>query len=151
MLCHVAHSLWFYGNGVSFWVVSGQSSCSALTWSDPGSFLVAHVLLGQDGFQCQGSWEVGCLLPPIGPSQILPFILQGSTMKRPYQGLLLWDYSCKWFSSSLAKIGSFSQWSPTFSLIRLIRVCGLYLSLCLLLSTYIFAAFFWVWLLRVYI
>ena len=27
--CHVAHSLRFYGNEVCFWVVSGQSSCSA--------------------------------------------------------------------------------------------------------------------------
>ena len=33
LLCHVAHSLRFYGNRVSFRVVSGPSSCSAHTWS----------------------------------------------------------------------------------------------------------------------
>ena len=33
-----------------------------------------------NGFQCPGSWEVGCLLPPIGSSQIVPVSLQGSTM-----------------------------------------------------------------------
>ena len=38
------------------------------------------VPLSQDGFQHQGSWEVGHLLPPTGPSQILPVSLQGSTM-----------------------------------------------------------------------
>ena len=66
LLCHVACSLRFYGNGVSFRFVSGQLSCSAPAWSGPGSFLVACASLSQDGFQRQGSWEVGCLLPPIG-------------------------------------------------------------------------------------
>ena len=34
-------NLRFYSNGVSFQVVSGQSSYLARTWSDSGSFLVA--------------------------------------------------------------------------------------------------------------
>ena len=41
----LAHSLWFYGKGVCFWVVSDQSSCLACTWSGPGAFLVARVHL----------------------------------------------------------------------------------------------------------
>ena len=41
----------------------------------PGSFVIAHAPLSQDGFWCQGSWEVAHLLPPVGPSQILPFSL----------------------------------------------------------------------------
>ena len=49
-------------------------------WSDMGSFLVARASLGQDGFQHQGFWEVGHLLPPVGPSQTLMVSLQGSTM-----------------------------------------------------------------------
>lgn len=78
-LCHVGHSLWFYGNGDSFQVLSGQSSCSANTWSDVGSFLVAGAPLSQDGFQCQGSWKACGLLFPVGPSQTLPASFQGST------------------------------------------------------------------------
>ena len=38
-------SLRSYGNGVSFRVVSGQSSCLAHIWSGSGSFLVAHTRL----------------------------------------------------------------------------------------------------------
>ena len=36
LLSHEAFSLRFYGIGVRFWVVSGQLSCSARTWSDSG-------------------------------------------------------------------------------------------------------------------
>ena len=36
--------------------------------------------LHEDGFQQQESWEVGCLFPPIRPSQILQVSLQGSSM-----------------------------------------------------------------------
>ena len=43
LLCHVAHSLRFYGNGVSLQVVSGQLSCVAGTWSGSGSFLVERI------------------------------------------------------------------------------------------------------------
>ena len=77
LLCHIACGLRFYGNGVSFWVVSGQSPCAACT-SGSGSFLVACAPLSQDGVQHQRSWEVGCLLPLIGPSQILPVSLQAA-------------------------------------------------------------------------
>ena len=80
LLCHVTPSLWFYGNRVRFQVISGQSSSLAHTWSGSGSFLMAQAPLSQDGFQCQGSWEVGCLLPATGPSQSLLVSLQGSPM-----------------------------------------------------------------------
>ena len=60
-----------------------QENCSA-TWLRISSctgmgviFGGACALLSQDGFQHQGSWEVGRLLLPTGPSQILS--LQGST------------------------------------------------------------------------
>ena len=36
--------------------------------------------LSLDGFQHQGCWEVGHLLPPIGPSRILPVSPQDSTV-----------------------------------------------------------------------
>ena len=78
LLCHVSHGLSFYGNRVSFCVVSGQLSCLAHIWSSLGSFLVAYAPLGQDGFQCQGSQDIGLPLPPTGPSQLVS--LQGSTM-----------------------------------------------------------------------
>ena len=53
-----------------------------------GPYLVwPRVLLGgvctplsQGGFQHQGSWEVGGLLPPVGPSKIFLVSLQGSTI-----------------------------------------------------------------------
>ena len=64
----------FYGNVVSLWVVSGQSSCLAYIWSDSGSFLVART--------SQPRWipvprilGVGHLLPLFGSSQILQLIL----------------------------------------------------------------------------
>ena len=69
-----------YGNGVSFQVVSGQLSSSVCTWSGAGSFLVVCASLSQGGFQRQGSWEGGHLLPPTGPSQILLVSLWGSTI-----------------------------------------------------------------------
>ena len=49
-LCHVARSLGFYGDGIRFWAVSGQSS-------DSESFLVAHAGLGQHVCQREGLWE----------------------------------------------------------------------------------------------
>lgn len=54
LLCHVAHSIRVYGNGVSFWVFSGQSPFLAPILSDSGSFLMAHVSLSLDGYQCEG-------------------------------------------------------------------------------------------------
>ena len=49
-------------------------------WSGPESFSKAHASLSQDGFQRRGSWEVGCLLPPVGLSHILRATLQGSSV-----------------------------------------------------------------------
>ena len=43
----MAHSLRFYGNGFSFPLVSGQSSCSVHTWSGAGTFLVVGTYLPQ--------------------------------------------------------------------------------------------------------
>ena len=51
LLSHVAHSFRFYGDGISFRVVSGQ-----LFW--PGSFLVVQALLSQGECQQEGFWEV---------------------------------------------------------------------------------------------
>ena len=56
---HVACSLRLYGDGLSFRVVSGQSSCLAHIWSDSGSFLITCASLSQDGFQREGFWEAG--------------------------------------------------------------------------------------------
>ena len=50
LLCHVAHSLRFSGDGVYFRVVSGQSFSFRV-------FLVVHASLSQDGFQQEGFWE----------------------------------------------------------------------------------------------
>ena len=47
----MAPSLGFYGSGISFHVVFGQSS-------DSESFLVVHALLSQDGYQQEGFWDV---------------------------------------------------------------------------------------------
>ena len=73
----------FYGNGVTFRIISDQSSCLTHTWSGSGSFLLVWASLSQDGFQHRGCWKVGGLLPPTGPSQILPVSLQGSTISGP--------------------------------------------------------------------
>lgn len=51
LVCHVAHRLRFYGNGVSCWVVSGQPSCLTYIWSDPVSFPVVYASLSQGEFQ----------------------------------------------------------------------------------------------------
>lgn len=43
------------GDGVSF-RLCGPSSCLAHSWSDSGSFLVAHASLSQHGFQHESFW-----------------------------------------------------------------------------------------------
>ena len=66
------------GLTVSASVATGLvSRLSLASHSDSGSFLVAQVLLSQDGFQHRGFWEVArhldwSLLSPFDPSQILP-------------------------------------------------------------------------------
>ena len=64
----------FYWNGVSNRVVSGQSSCSACTWSGSGSSLVAGTSLSQDGFHRQGFWEVGVSSLLLAPPKFSRFV-----------------------------------------------------------------------------
>ena len=52
LLCHVAHSLGFYGDGL-------VSRLSLANHSELGSFLAVHTSLSQDRFQREGSWGVG--------------------------------------------------------------------------------------------
>ena len=64
-----------YGSGVSFQVVSGQSSCLAHIWSDLGSFLMVCLsakmeISAKDSERLVGHIMGLCLLPPLCPSQI---------------------------------------------------------------------------------
>ena len=75
----MAHSLRFYGDGVSFQVVSGQASCLAhrLTqgpswWHTPS--------LSQDGSQREGFWEAGRLCPLLAPPKSSRLVFTSSTM-----------------------------------------------------------------------
>ena len=57
---------WFYGDGISFQVVSASHS-------DSGSFLAVHVLLSRDGCQQEGFWEVaGHMASPFDLSCMCP-------------------------------------------------------------------------------
>ena len=91
LLCHVACSLRVYDDGVSFQVVSGQSSCLACIWSDSGSFLGARISLTQEGLQHEGVWEVGRTYyglaspPSCGSSRILPVSFWWRQHHGPYQ------------------------------------------------------------------
>ena len=76
LLCHMALSVRFYGNGVSVRLISGQSPC--LTQSDSVSFLVACTSLCQDGFQREGLWEVGHLLPLLAPPEFSWLIFEAA-------------------------------------------------------------------------
>ena len=73
----MAYSLGFYGNEISFQVVSGPSSILANIWSDSRSFLVAFTLLSKMDFSAKYSGKFAihiidqCLLLPFDPSQIL--------------------------------------------------------------------------------
>lgn len=58
--------------------LSRLSLSNHLAWPDPAqgrSWWRVH--LSQDGFQCQGFWDVGHLLPPVGPAHILPLKTSG--------------------------------------------------------------------------
>lgn len=65
-----------------------------------GPLLGAYAPLSQDGFQNQGSWEVGCLVSPIGPSHVLLVCLQGSTVflirDSCYETTQWRGYCCAW-------------------------------------------------------
>ena len=63
----MVHSLRFYGDGVSFRVVCGQSFWLRVL---PG----AHTLLSQDGFQGEGCWEVGRTYGLASPLSFWPFL-----------------------------------------------------------------------------
>ena len=74
-------AMWFTVSGfMVMGVVSGLTLASHCAWPvvDSGSFLGAQATLNQDGFQCQGFWEVGRAhpllpLPFASPhSRILP-------------------------------------------------------------------------------
>ena len=112
LLCHVACIFRFYMNGVSIWMVSAQSSFSAHIWSGSGSFSWGvHLLSKRDSStKDSGRLVISLLLAPPKSSQL---VLPG-----PYQGLLLWHNSRKQLLSSLAKVGSFSQWSSNNILMK---------------------------------
>ena len=63
--CHMACSLGFYGDGISFRLPLANHS-------DSESFLVVHFLFSQDGCQREGFWEVvGHVVSPFDLSQTL--------------------------------------------------------------------------------
>ena len=78
LLCHVAHCLRFYGDGVSFQVVSDQSSCLVCIDLTQGpSWWHMHCSVMMDTGAKGSGRLVGhimgwCLLPPSSPSCILP-------------------------------------------------------------------------------
>ena len=64
--CHMAGSLRFYGDGISFRLPLANHS-------DSESFLVVHALFSQDGCQREGFWEVvGHVVSPFDLSRTLP-------------------------------------------------------------------------------
>ena len=64
--CHMACSLGFYGDGISFRLPLANHS-------DSESFLVVHSLFSQDGCQREGFWEVvRHVVSPFDLSQALP-------------------------------------------------------------------------------
>ena len=57
---------------LGFMVMGLLSRLSLASYSDSGSFLVAHTLLNQNGYQQEGFWEVvGHVVSPFDLSQIL--------------------------------------------------------------------------------
>ena len=100
---------------LAFGVASGQSSCLCpyLVWL---RVLPAGTCISQTrwfpawGFL--GNWwdilwaGISSLLS--APPKFSSLVLGGSTVF-PYRDLLLWDNSCKWLLSCLAKVGGFSQ------------------------------------------
>ena len=114
----MARSLRFYGNWISFlghlWPIillvpifgltQGPSWwCMHLSAKMDSSMRISQRLVGHIM-----AWH---LLLPCGPTRIL---LVSFTRQHcvPYPDLLLWDSSCKWLLSCLAKVGSFGQQFP---------------------------------------
>ena len=109
-------SLRFYDNVLSFWVVADQSSLLAYIWSDSGSSLVMFTSFSQDGFQCEGFWEIDRtyhLLPlSLTPPEFSQLVFSGSiTWNRSetscFKTTQARGYHCNWrkqwvsFNSSL--------------------------------------------------
>ena len=67
LLCPVAHSLRFYGDGIHFQVVSGQSFWLRVLPGGP-------TLLSQDRFQWERFWEVGRTYGLALPLSFWPFL-----------------------------------------------------------------------------
>ena len=89
-------------------VLSGSSLSNWLAWPGWGSgsepFLVMLTALSQ------GSWGVGPLLPPVGPSSMLLVRLQGGTCSSP--GPPVRSQLMQAALLCLARGGGSSQWSP---------------------------------------
>ena len=75
----MAQSLRFYGDGLASGLSQATHLACAHIWSDSGSSLVAHASLSQDGFQCEGIWEVGYLLLLLVPPKFW-LVFDSSTM-----------------------------------------------------------------------
>ena len=100
---------------VSKWSLASHLACAHI-WSDSGSFLVdAHLSAKMDSSEKDSGRLIGHmdwhLLPPFGPSRILPVSFWWQHLVS-YQDLLLPDNSSKWLSLCLAKAGGFSQRFP---------------------------------------
>ena len=65
LLCHMAHSIRFYDNGL-------VSRLSLANYSDSGSFLVVQALLSQDEWEWEFCLVVGHEMSPFDLSWILP-------------------------------------------------------------------------------
>ena len=90
--------LWEWSQFLScLWPVILTSPCLVC---GSGPLLGAYAPLSQDGFQNQGSWEVGCLVSPIGLSHVLLVSLQGSTVflirDSCYETTQWRGYCCAW-------------------------------------------------------
>lgn len=109
----VAVSGWFYG--VSFPVVSEQSSCLAHIWSGSGSFLLAHAPLSEDRSQHQGSREVGGLVSSLllAPPTSSWYVFRAAprSLSGPPAGRQLMHRAV----TVPAKVGHFGHWCPNKS------------------------------------
>ena len=118
LLHHMAQNLRFYGNGVNFLVVSGQPSCLGLylVWFKilPGGMCISQPRW-IPARRFLGGWQ-DILWASVSSFLLAPpefFQLEiACRFCTPYQDLLMWDNSCKWWLSCLARAGSFSQWFP---------------------------------------
>ena len=68
---------------------------------------MAHASLSQDGFQGEGLWEIGHLLPLLAPPEFSQLVFGQSTMGPPFVRQL--------GQVGLAKVGGFGQQFPNSS------------------------------------